>query len=266
MKNEDTPKINVMDEVFRSIHENEHIGSEEFNQEILTTNPAEVDDQYGGQVFTVVHGDKNDINLSLIHSQTFVNFQRSQGIRDLMAKAGFLYDYYDDGRLKDVKFPDPKRLAKACELNGIEIQFLDQASGIGSIPETEYGKTVSDGKHPVGVSSLKYYEHDIKVDHLPAVIVLKDKLPEIFNPNNKIITNENESIAQIYDIFTNSVCEAIFLLLENRFNNLFDFYIKESTNKILGLGSDANRREEFSSNLKATIFHNLDSLQIKYPK
>ncbi len=253
-----------MDEVFRSIHENEHIGSEEFNQEILTTNPAEVDDQYGGQVFTVFHGDKNDLAEILRIAKAF-DFERSQGIRDLMAKAGFLYDYYDDGRLKDVKFPDPKRLAKACELNGIEIQFLDQASGIGSIPETEYGKTVSDGKHPVGVSSLKYYEHDIKIDHLPAVIVLKDKLPEIFNPNNKIITNENESIAQIYDIFTNSVCEAISSLLVNNYKK-FDYYINESTNKILGLGSDANRREEFSSNLKATIFHNLDSLQIKYPK
>ena len=257
-----------MDEVFRSIHENEHIGSEEFNQEILTTNPAEVDDQYGGQVFTLFHGDKNAENVDLFinQGQTLNDFQRSQGIRDLMAKAGFLYDYYDDGRLKDVKFPDPKRLAKACELNGIEIQFLDQASGIGSIPETEYGKTVSDGKHPVGVSSLKYYEHDIKIDHLPAVIVLKDKLPEIFNPNNRIIANENESIARIYDIFTNSVCEAISSLLENNYK-MFDYYINEiCTNKILGLGSDANRREEFSSNLKATIFHNLDSLQIKYPK
>ena len=48
---------------------------------------------------------------------------------------------------------------------------------------------------------------------------------------------------------------------------MFDYYInKICTNQILGLGSDANRREEFSSNLKATIFHNLDSLQIKYPK
>jgi len=258
-----------MDEVFRSSQENEHIGSEEFNQEILIRNPAEVDDQYGGQVFTVFHGDNNAENQNLAfikEGKTFNNFQESQGIRDLMAKAGFLYEYYDDGRLKDVKFPDPKRLAKACELNGIEIKFLDQDSGTGRIPETEYGKTVSDGKHPVGVSSLEYYEHDIKIDHFPAVIVLKDKLPEIFNPNNRIIANKNESIAQIYDIFTNNVCNVIRSLLENNIER-FNYIIDEiCANNILGLGSDANRREEFSSNLRANIFDNLDSLQIEYPK
>lgn len=76
--------------------------------------------------------------------------------------------------------PDPERLVHACANHEVAIGLVedDRGEGGGIDPEV-YGSTVLGYAHPVSVSSLYFYRHDISIDHLPAPFVCGAELTDL---------------------------------------------------------------------------------------
>jgi len=115
--------------------------------------------------------------------------------------------YDDDGTtIIDVLVPDPMRLQKAADTLGIPIHFEPGGRDGGSrISAERYAEIVDSGHHPIGTESQMYYEHDIKVDHMPALIVCGKELFSIFETGSKYY----EGKAHAYDIFTYNISKAL---------------------------------------------------------
>ena len=165
----------------------------ELDKDIEAKSPVEVNDTYGGRVFKA----------SRVELHSFSSTQ----MRELMEKVGFKYILGEDGTtIEDALMPDPERIKTAASLNDIPILFSSDTQGGNSrISANEYASIVASRYHPVSDSSLSYYSHDIKVDHLPAVIVCGESLFKIFETGTKYFQGE----AHAYDTFTSQITNAI---------------------------------------------------------
>ena len=82
--------------------------SDNLKNEIFDRGLINIDDQYGGQVFTIFNGDHNAKTENLfnkVEGIDFRNFKDSKGVRDILSKLGFIYDYDQEGNLSNVLYP-----------------------------------------------------------------------------------------------------------------------------------------------------------------
>lgn len=182
-------------------HEMKPPREESLMAEIEDSRPVEMKDVYGGRVFLHKRftGDKP-------HFYMIDAINKSEQIQQLMRRIGFAYVYDENGKVADVLLPDPERLMRASEINNVPIVLEDDSNSAGRINQTEYAKVVlRDGMHPVGINGLSYYEHDITIDHMPAVIVLGYELFSIFKQGRNFMKGP----ANAYDIFTSNLTNAI---------------------------------------------------------
>jgi hypothetical protein len=163
--------------------------------------PLAVDDVYGGQVYQ--NKGSRDYSIS--------EFTSSPQMSKLMETVGFKYVYDEAGtNIIDVLVPDPERLQNAADMIGIPIYFEPGSrDGSSNISAERYAEIVDSGHHPIGTESQHYYEHDIRPDHIPALIVFGEELFTIL----KTGSNYTNDKARIYDRFTSNITMA----LENLF-------------------------------------------------
>ena len=156
-----------------------------------------VDDIYGGQVYQ--HKDPRPNFVSA--------FASSPQMSKLMETVGFKYIYDEDGTtMIDVLVPDPDRIQKAADMTGVPIHFEPGGKDGGSRLSAErYAEIVDSGHHPVGTESQFYYEHDIRTDHIPAIIVCGEELFTIFRTGSKYYSGK----AHAYDVFTSQISTAL---------------------------------------------------------
>jgi len=235
--------------------------SDNLTNELYDRGLINIDDQYGGQVFTIFNGDHNAKTENLyskVEGIDFRNFTDSKGVRDILSKVGFIYDYDQEGNLSNVLYPEPSRLVNACRKNNIPIEL----SGVSTfkntrIPEALYQSIILRGKHPVGTASLSSYMHDIKFDHIPAVIVLGDNLFDIFRSN--LFLDEQVELADKYDTFTSEVSHAIRFITEGN-QSEYNRIIEDYCPFIVFGHTPSKPKKEFSLWLKENVEQGLTRL------
>jgi hypothetical protein len=176
-----------------------------------------------------------------------------------MYKVGVIY--YPDSEI--ILVPDTERLSAICEANEIPIIIEQDARGKdGRISEYTYARDVNGRSHPVGINSVEYYEHDVKViDHMPAVALLRDDLFDLFSKG----TDYFGGVANAYDCFTSTITR----LLWNLFNNKYEksqSLLYACFEQIFGYKRTPlqdERRDTFVAELVESINRNLERLGIE---
>lgn len=168
--------------------------------EINTCNPVVENDSFGGRTFEYRPGDRYGV----------VSWDKmaNPGIRTILSQIGIRFKLDEQGGLVGLRAPDPERAVAIATNKQIPIQLEDDASGRDyEIAEARYNTIVTaDEKHPVGTHDLTNYTHDlVRVDHIPAVIVLKQRLFEIL----KLGTYQPQEAAIVYERLTMTLTDAI---------------------------------------------------------
>lgn len=140
-----------------------------------------------------------------------------------MSQIGYVFEFEKDETkqtvLAKVLAPMPDRLAAACDANNVAILMTTDSMGEhNAISEVGYAHTVNNDKHPVSVHNLGFYNHDINLDHIPAVIVCGTALFDIIKSSQPV----RSGLAARYDTVTSNVSSAIQSLLAGD----FDEYLK----------------------------------------
>lgn len=213
--------------------------------EIQNSSPLEVNDEFGGRVFGLKPGQIKDLETA----------KSSAGMRTILSQVGFLYK--DDG---EPLFPDKKRLAQACTSNGIPVGFVEDATGKGGrASNKKYIEVLDRNMHPVGIDSQHWYIHDLKINHMPIVGLLRTDLFDFFNTANEFPRGKEE----VYDLFTSYLTDG----LQDVFNGNRDglnFRISQAVG-ILYSGMLSVAGMEFRRlELGALIRENLDRIGAEY--
>jgi len=241
--------ISDMIEVDKTTKSSREQKPETLTNEIEAIHPTEINDEYGGRVFSVFR------RYTGTPSQMDLDRFKQPEIREILGKTGmkFIFDEDEPDKLVDVLFPDPERIDKATNINDIPVHFETDSMGRnGEISERTYTAIVSSGKHPVTINNLTYYEHDITNDHMPAVVVCGKSFFDLINKSPS-----TRGKAETYDRITSNITSALRKLFEGdikEFDNLIDVVCPGILNgyrqgKVIDNGVSAKLRQMIESGL-----------------